>query len=180
MLEGWMGIDFHDSDEDEYEDQAIDRHQNDLRHELAYEDEAEQDIVQPAYIQQQTLVFDETEKIENDNYRLILMQEEGIDETWIEDPLFHLEKLTLFLGVEELEITFDLTKTFVTLLLVPSLASFVGHQIVLYPVFKLSIEILMTYSLTATLQVILKTFWIPRAQVFSHEVKITMKDAFYF
>ena len=175
MLEGWMGIDFHDSDEDEYEDQAIDRHQNDLRHELAYEDEAEQDIAEPAYIQQQTLVFDEI-----DNYRLILMQEEGIHESWIEDPLFHLQKLTIFLGIEELDVTFELTKTFVSLLIVPSLASFVGHQVVIYPVFKLSIELLMTYSLTATLQVILKTFWIPRAQVFSHEVKITMKDAFYF
>ena len=108
------------------------------------------------------------------------MQEEGIDASWIQEPLLHLEKLRMYLGADEVDAAFGLCRLFVCLLTGPSLAAVIGHQLVATNTCKFVIELLLAFSLTGTVQIILKTFWIPNAQLFSREVRIQLKDVFYF
>ena len=93
--------------------------------------------------------------------------------------MIHFEKLRPFFGTEELDLMSELSKACVLLFVGPSIAVFAGYQLVLTPVFKLLLEILMAFALTGATQTILKTFWIPSSQIFSQEVKITLKDAFF-
>lgn len=82
---------------------------------------------------------------------MVYNQQDGICESWIEEPFIHLNNLTLFLGPSEVDICFQACRIVAGLITTPVLAGFVGHQLVTSPLIKLFIEVLTAYAITGAI-----------------------------